>query len=62
MRTLEDQIDDLEKLDDLRRRARQLQKEAIEALTATEDEPSPRNPKSAAKNEFEAAESAAAGG
>jgi hypothetical protein len=51
VKTLEDQIDDLEKLDELRRRARQLQKEAIEALTATEYEPSPRNPKSAAKIE-----------
>jgi hypothetical protein len=44
MRTLEDQIADIEKLDALRQHARQLQKEAIDALTAKVYIPQPRPP------------------
>lgn len=43
MKTLDEQIDDIEKLDALRQRARTLRQEAIEALTASVYLPRPRN-------------------
>ena len=42
MKTLDEQIADIEKLDELRRRARELKQEAIEALTAASYVPRPR--------------------
>jgi hypothetical protein len=39
MKTLDEQIDDIERLDELRRKARALRQEAIEALTASVYEP-----------------------
>ena len=45
MKTLDEQIADIEKLDELRQRARALQQDAIEALTQKPYLPQPRRRK-----------------